>query len=136
MIKEADNMYRCRVISELDADNNETAITDGYVELRFNYSDDYSGILYVYIDWDDGTILNVTDENYAFHYYTKSGNYTMTVMIKDKAGNELNTSIVFKILLPVTTPTTAPTPFAISLSILSFLVTGYILFRRKKIRIN
>ncbi|MCG3216808.1 MAG: PKD domain-containing protein [Candidatus Heimdallarchaeota archaeon] len=116
--------------------NNETAITDGYVELRFNYSDDYSGILYVYIDWDDGTILNVTDENYAFHYYTKSGNYTMTVMIKDKAGNELNTSIVFKILLPVTTPTTAPTPFAISLSILSFLVTGYILFRRKKIRIN
>ncbi|MFW9852884.1 MAG: hypothetical protein ACFFDS_08075, partial [Candidatus Thorarchaeota archaeon] len=85
--------------------DNSVNITDGYVELYFNYSDDYSGVWYVYIDWDDGTVSNATGENFAFHIYVLSGEYSVTLMAVDRAGNQYNTSIVFTIKLPIqTTP--------------------------------
>ena len=116
--------------------NNETAIRDGYVELEFSYSDDYSGILYVYIDWDDGTILNVTDDNFAFHYYTLSGNYTVNVTAMDKAGNGYSIYIEFNIVLPEVTTTPEQTPFAISTAIIFLILTGFIINRRKKIKVK
>ncbi len=114
--------------------DNETAIENGYVELEFSYSDDYSGILYVYIDWDDGTILNVTDDTYAFHYYVLSGNYTVKISAVDKAGNEYNSYIEFNIVLPEVITTPLETPYAISGALTLLTLTGFIVYRRKRIR--
>jgi hypothetical protein len=98
--------------------DNSVNITDGFVELYFNYSDDYSGIWYVYIDWDDGTVSNVTDDNYAYHNYVLSGEYSVTLMAVDKAGNQFNTSIVFIIELPVQ-KTPQLSPFGITATIIA-----------------
>lgn len=89
--------------------DNSVNITDGFVELYFNYSDDYSGVWYVYLDWDDGTVSNITGVNYAYHNFVLSGEYSVTIMAVDKAGNQFNVSVVFIIELPVqTTPQLSP----------------------------
>ncbi len=113
---------------------NDSAITDGYVETYFEYDDAYSGIGRVWIFWDDGIVQNVTDRTFAFHNYVKDGIYEVTIMVEDKAGNQINSTIIFTIELVVETPTTSASYATLGI-ILSLLIIGSILNRRNK-RIN
>ena len=113
--------------------NNVTEITNGYVELYFTYSDDYSGVWKVTVDWGDGVVQNVTEDSYAFHYYVKSGTYTVIVEVEDKGGNTFSLSIIYTITLPVNTPTDQ-VPFAALSAFISILFLGcsvFLLKRRK-----
>lgn len=111
--------------------NNATEITDGYVELYFTYLDDYSGVWKVSIDWGDGVVQNVTEDNFAFHYYVKSGNYTVIMEVQDKGGNTFSTSIIYTIKLPETTPT-GQVPFAALSVFISLIFLGCIVFLTKR----
>ncbi|MHA1200888.1 MAG: hypothetical protein ACTSQ4_00005, partial [Candidatus Heimdallarchaeaceae archaeon] len=111
--------------------NNITEIIDGYVELYFTYSDDYSGVWKVQIDWGDGTVQNVTNDNFAFHYYVKSGTYDVVVEVQDKGGNTFSINIVYTIELPETTPTD-PVPFAALSAFISLISLGCFVFLIKK----
>ncbi|MHA1464368.1 MAG: PKD domain-containing protein [Candidatus Heimdallarchaeaceae archaeon] len=113
--------------------NNVTEITNGYVELYFTYSDDYSGVWKVTVDWGDGVVQNATEDSYAFHYYVKSGTYTVIVEVEDKGGNTFSLSIIYTITLPVNTPTDQ-VPFAALSAFISILFLGcsvFLLKRRK-----
>ncbi len=114
-----------------DFTNNITEITDGYVELYFTYVDDYSGVWKVTIDWGDGIVQNVTDDNFAFHYYVKNGTYNVVVEVQDKGGNTFSINIVYTIELPETTPTNQA-PFAALSVFISLLSLGCIVFLIRK----
>ncbi len=114
-----------------DFTNNITEITDGYVELYFTYVDDYSGVWKVTIDWGDGIVQNVTDDNFAFHYYVKNGTYNVVVEVQDKGGNTFSMNIVYTIELPETTPTDQA-PFAALSVFISLLSLGCIVFLIRK----
>ena len=119
------------ILEITDFTNNITEITDGYVELYFTYSDDYSGVWKVIIDWGDGIVQNVTDDNFAFHYYVESGTYDVVIEIQDKGGNTFSLNITYIIELPETIPTD-PVPFA-ALSVFSSLIfLGCIVFLIKR----
>ncbi len=110
---------------------NDTAITDGYVEVYFEYSDAFAGISRVWIFWDDGVVQNVTDDYFAFHNYVEDGNYTVIIMAEDKAGNQFNSTITFTVVLEVETPTST-TPFATLSILFSLLVAGYVINKKNK----
>ncbi len=114
-----------------DFTNNITEITDGYVELYFTYTDDYSGVWKVTIDWGDGIVQNVTEDNFAFHYYVESGTYTVIVEVQDRGGNTFSTSILYTIELPETDPT-EQVPFAALSAFLSLIFLGCTVFIIKK----
>ncbi len=116
-----------------DFTNNVTEITDGYVELHFTYSDDYSGVWKVIIYWGDGVVQNVTNDNFAFHYYVKSGTYNVVVEVQDKGGNTFSLSIVYIVELPVQTPTDQVPLAALSafISLIFLGCTVFLLKRRK-----
>ncbi|MCE7739153.1 MAG: hypothetical protein GPJ50_07230, partial [Candidatus Heimdallarchaeota archaeon] len=111
--------------------SNDTAITDGYVEVYFDYSDTYAGIERVWIFWDDGVVQNVTDDHFAFHNYVEDGNYTVIMMVEDKAGNQFNSTILFNVVLEVETPTST-SPYATLSILFSLLVTGYAINKKNK----
>ncbi|MHA1347598.1 MAG: PKD domain-containing protein, partial [Candidatus Heimdallarchaeaceae archaeon] len=97
------------------------------------YSDDYSGVWKVTVDWGDGVVQNATEDSYAFHYYVKSGTYTVIVEVEDKGGNTFSLSIIYTITLPVNTPTDQ-VPFAALSAFISILFLGcsvFLLKRRK-----
>ncbi|MCK4896133.1 MAG: hypothetical protein KAS47_04945, partial [Candidatus Heimdallarchaeota archaeon] len=114
-----------------DFTNNITEITDGYVELFFTYSDDYSGVWKVHIDWGDGVVQNVTNDNFAFHYYVKSGTYDVVVEVQDKGGNTFSLNIIYTIELPDTTPT-EQVPFAALSAFISMIFLGCTVFLIKR----
>jgi hypothetical protein len=117
---------------EITAHSNNTGVViDGYVELYFNYSDDYSGVKLVWIYWDDGTVQNVTGDYYAYHYYLESGDYNITILTQDKAGNNYSVSISYVVELPIYT-TPDQTSFGWFAILLSILTIGVILKRNKK----
>jgi hypothetical protein len=111
--------------------SNDSTITDGYVEIYFNYSDAYAGIGRVWIFWDDGIVQNVTGDNFAFHNYVKDGTYEVVVMVEDKAGNQFNSTIIFTVELEIETPTTTASYATLGV-ILSLLVTGYAISKKNK----
>ncbi|MHA1551912.1 MAG: hypothetical protein ACTSQC_08205 [Candidatus Heimdallarchaeaceae archaeon] len=119
------------ILEITDFTNNITEITDGYVELYFAYGDDYSGVWKVHIAWGDGVVQNVTDDNFAFHYYVISGIFDVVVEVQDKAGNTFNLTIVYTIELPETTPT-EQVPFAVLSSFISIIFLGCTIFLMKK----
>jgi hypothetical protein len=111
-------------------------IVDGYVELHFDYYDDYTGIKLVHIDWGDGIVQNVTDNHFAFHYFVESGTYNVTITAQDRAGNNQSLSFVYNIVLPIETPT-ENTPSSLISVLIAFVVIGIILksdLRNKKKR--
>ncbi len=114
--------------------NNNTDITDGYVELYLDYTDDYTGIFRVWVFWDDGTVQNATGDTFVYHNYMESGTYVITVMAEDKAGNQINVTITYTVVLPEKT-TITPTPYAIISAIFSVMLIGYVV-RNKKIKRN
>ncbi|MHA1668706.1 MAG: PKD domain-containing protein [Candidatus Heimdallarchaeaceae archaeon] len=112
--------------------NNNSVITDGYVELHFTYQDDYSGVQKIFVDWGDGTILNATGKNFVFHNYVKTGNYTITITIEDKAGNSFSTFLYYSIEIAVFTPPVI-TPFNFGSIIIAFvLIVGIVYYRKKR----
>ena len=111
--------------------SNATEITDGYVELYFTYADDYAGIWKVIIDWGDGIVQNVTDDNYAFHYFTKSGTYEVIIKAYDRGKNTFSLSLIYTITLPEVEPT-EQVPFAFISTLIGIFVVGYVVFRLKR----
>ena len=109
---------------------NDTDIIDGYVELYFTYSDNYTGIRRVWVFWGDGTVQNATGDNFVYHHYVESGEYTVVVMAEDKAGNQFNVTIVYNVVLPEETPTTQAM-FAIIPAIFSIMIIGYLVKKKK-----
>jgi hypothetical protein len=111
-------------------------IVDGYVELHFDYSDDYTGIKFVHIDWGDGIVQNVTDDNFAFHYYVESGIYNVTITAQDRAGNNQSLVFVYTVVLPVETPTeTTPNSFIsamIALVTIGIISRSILRFKKRK----
>jgi len=118
------------ILDIIDFTSNDSEITDGYVEIYFDYNDVYAGIGRVWIFWDDGIVQNVTDESFAFHNYVEDGTYNITIMVEDKAGNQFNSTITYIVELVIETPTTT-TPYATLAVLLSLFVTGYVLNKRK-----
>ncbi|MCE7742086.1 MAG: hypothetical protein GOP50_06475 [Candidatus Heimdallarchaeota archaeon] len=114
----------------LDRTSNDTDIVDGYVELYFDYTDDYTGIFRVWVFWGDGTTSNVTGDNYVNHYYTNSSTYIITIMAEDKAGNQFNLTIIYNVVFPEI-PIITPTPFAIIPAIFSIMLVGYVVKKKK-----
>ncbi len=110
--------------------NNETDIVDGYVELYFEYSDDYTGVLRVWVFWGDGTVQNVTGDTFVYHHYTNSSFYTITIMAEDKAGNQNNVTITYNVVLPEELIIT-PTPYALIPAIFSIMLIGYVVRKKK-----
>jgi len=111
--------------------NNESVVKDGYVELYFNYTDNYTGIFRVWIFWGDGTVQNATGDTFVNHHYTKSSVYTIIIMAEDRAGNQYNVTITYTIELPVQ-PTITQTPFAIIPALFSIILIGYTFKKRKE----
>ncbi|UJG41964.1 MAG: hypothetical protein K9W45_05730 [Candidatus Heimdallarchaeum aukensis] len=114
----------------IDPKSTNTSIsksTDGYVELFFNYEDNF-GVAYVYIDWGDGTVWNATNSYSAAHQYISSGDFEAKITVTDKAGNNYTVSVIFSIELQE--ETTQTTPFAWTFSI--FALSVIIFFWKKK----
>ncbi|MHA1952687.1 MAG: hypothetical protein ACW96U_01930, partial [Candidatus Heimdallarchaeaceae archaeon] len=111
-------------------------IVDGFVELRFEYSDAYTGIKYVYIDWGDGIVQNVTDEYYAFHYYVESATYNVTITAQDRAGNNQSFVLIYNVVLSTETPTDpTPTSFVsvlIALTAIGITIRMNLKFKKRK----
>ncbi len=122
--------FEAPLLDILDRTNNETDIVDGYVELYFEYSDAYSGILKVWVFWGDGSVQNVTDDGFAYHHYTNSSLYTITIMAEDLAGNQHNITVIYNVVL-VTPTSVVPTPLAIIPAIISLILVGYVVKRKK-----
>ncbi|MFW9853377.1 MAG: hypothetical protein ACFFDS_10565, partial [Candidatus Thorarchaeota archaeon] len=70
-------------------------------------------------------------DNFAFHIYVLSGEYSVTLMAVDRAGNQYNTSIVFTVKLPVQT-TPQLSPFGITATIIATLSISSIFFLKKR----
>ena len=111
---------------------NATEIIDGYVELYFDYEDDYSGIWTVYIDWGDGVVQNATDEHFAFHYYVKDGTYEATIEVQDNGGNTFSLSIIYTINLPDNTPTVQVPLATISIFVSIILLGGTVYLSKRR----
>ena len=111
--------------------SNETKIVDGYVQLYLQYYDNYSEIFRVWIFWGDGTVQNVTGDNFVFHYYTKSGNYTVIIMAEDNARNQNNVTITYNIVLTTKTQT-VPTPYEFISVIFSLILVGFIVKKKNR----
>lgn len=116
--------------------NTSKEITNGYVELRFDYYDDYTGIKFVHIDWGDGTVQNVTGEYFAFHYYVESGTYNVTITAQDRAGNNQTSIFIYNVVLPIETPT-EPSPIGLVSVLIALMVLGVVVrtnlkFKRRK----
>jgi hypothetical protein len=84
--------------------------------------------------WGDGSVQNVTGDTFVYHRYTNSSEYVVTIMAEDRAGNQNNITIIYNVVLPEE-PVITPTPFAIIPTILSIILVGYIVRRKKNRRI-
>ena len=116
--------------------NTSRDIVDGLVELRFEYSDAYTGVKFVHIDWGDGIVQNVTDEHYAFHYYVESSTYNVTITVQDRAGNNQSLMLIYNVVLSTETPT-EPTPnnfvsVLIALVAMGILISSNLKFKKRK----
>jgi PKD repeat protein len=82
---------------------NGTTINSSYVMFELSYSDSLAEIEEVTVDWGDGTAIYV-DGTIVGHEYGVSGNYTITITVKDKSGNEV--TVVLEITVDIIEPTT------------------------------
>ncbi|NPD89467.1 MAG: PKD domain-containing protein [Asgard group archaeon] len=113
--------------------NTSRDIVDGLVELRFEYSDDYTGIKFVHIDWGDGIVQNVTDEHYALHYYVESGTYNVTITAQDRAGNNQSVILIYNVVLSTETPT-EPTPNSFVSVLITLVAMGIVISSNLKLK--
>ncbi|MHA1912366.1 MAG: PKD domain-containing protein [Candidatus Kariarchaeaceae archaeon] len=72
------------IISQIDG----TTINSSYVMFELSYSDSLADIETVTVAWGDGTAIYLTG-TIASHQYGESGEYTITITVKDKSGNEV-----------------------------------------------
>jgi hypothetical protein len=113
--------------------NPSREIKDGYVELHFYYSDAYTGIRFVHIDWGDGVVQNVTDDNFAFHYYIESGTYNVTLIAQDRAGNNATLTYIYNVNISAyTEPEPSPSNFVSAL--IALVAIGVLIKRNLKRR--
>ncbi|RMG36001.1 MAG: hypothetical protein D6732_08650, partial [Methanobacteriota archaeon] len=105
--------------------------SQGMIEITINVEDE-NGILITYIDWGDGLVQDVTNMTEESHTYRKSGEYQITLVSIDKAGNIATTSINVTISLPTTTETPVNTNPIGLVSILSAIAIVPFIGKKRK----
>ncbi|MCG3225591.1 MAG: hypothetical protein H7645_01625 [Candidatus Heimdallarchaeota archaeon] len=121
------------ILEVTSSTNPSRDIVDGFVELRLEYSDAYTGMKYVYIDWGDGIVQNVTDEYYAFHYYVESATYNITITAQDRAGNNQSLVLIYNVVLSTETPT-EPTPNSFVSVLIALVAMGIVISSNLKLK--
>jgi hypothetical protein len=76
----------------------EIYANDGRVTFSFNFSDENSGVRYAYLDFSDGTVVEVTEwSEYTHTFLEFDRTYTITLTIIDWAGNSKSTNMILNL---------------------------------------
>ena len=119
-----------------------TTSTDGKIKLTITFEDtgiDPSGVAYVKLDWGNNMTINAINQTQVEMTYRKSGTYTITMTVYDKAGNSQAFTTSVTVTLPARTPTsnTQNSPVPLLPAMFSLLSLAAIsIYRRRKFNLK